>query len=295
MELFRVLACLAETPTPAHAAAAQTVGLGALPDQAAYTDCFLFQFYPYASIYLGPEGMLGGVARDRIGGFWRALGLTPPNEPDHLAVMLAFYASLAEHENTAHDATQQHRWRTAQHAYLWEHLLPWLPAYLSRIQESGPDFYQRWAALVQEVLVSEWETIETPGQLPLHLREAPPIPGVDGFQLDQLMSWLLTPLNSGIILARQDCVEAASTLGLGLRTGDRRLMLRTLLEQDTAKTLGWLAQEARRWETRHRQLPGGPIAVWWGERSHSAAQFLDTLQHIAQTQLPHATPLSHVS
>ena len=36
--------------------------------------------------------MLGGEARDRIAGFWRALGLVPPPEPDHLAVMLGLYA-----------------------------------------------------------------------------------------------------------------------------------------------------------------------------------------------------------
>ena len=295
MELFRVLAFLAETPTPSHEAAAQAVGLGSVPDEGDYTECFLFQFYPYASIYLGPEGMLGGVARDRIGGFWRALGLTPPNEPDHLTVMLAFYASLAEHENAAHNETQQHKWRTARHAYLWEHLMPWLPVYLSRIQENGPEFYQDWATLTQEALLAESETVETPACLPLHLREAPPVPEINGFQLEQLIGWLLTPLRSGMIVARQDCVEAACTLGLGMRTGDRRLMLRTLLEQDAAKTLGWLAQEARRWEDKHGQLPGGPIAAWWTERSRSAAQFLDSLQHIARTQSSHATPLSRVS
>jgi len=295
VELFRVLAFLAETPTSAHVAAAQAVGLGVMPDEVDYTECFLFQFSPYASIYLGPEGMLGGVARDRIGGFWRALGLTPPNEPDHLTVMLAFYTSLAEHENAVHDETLQYKWRAARHAYLWEHLMPWLPAYLSRIQESGPTFYQRWAALAQAVLVSESETVETPERLPLHLREAPPAPEINGLQLEQLIRWLLTPLNSGMIVARQDCVEAAGALGLGMRTGDRRLMLRTLLEQDAAKTLGWLAEEARLWETRHRQLPGGPIAVWWAERSHSAAQFLDALQHTAHTQAPHAASLSYVS
>lgn len=295
MELFRVLAFLAETPTASHVAAARAAGLGPLPDEGDYTECFLFQFYPYASIYLGPEGMLGGVARDRMSGFWRALGLTPPSEPDHLTVMLAFYASLAEQENAATNAAQQHTWRAARHAYLWEHLLPWLPAYLSCIEERGPEFYQNWAALTREALVSESETIEIPERLPLHLRDAPPVPERGGLQLEQLLSWVLTPLNSGMIVARQDCVDAAHALGLGLRTGDRRVMLRTLLEQDAAKTLGWLAEEARVWETRHRQLPGGPIAVWWAERCRSAAQFLDALQHLAQTRLPHVNPLSRVS
>ena len=65
-------------------------------DSSAYMDLFGFQLYPYASVYLGSEGMLGGEARDRIAGFWRAIGEPPPSEPDHLAVLLALYARLCE-------------------------------------------------------------------------------------------------------------------------------------------------------------------------------------------------------
>ena len=51
---------------------------------------------PYASVYLGPDGALGGEGADRAAGFWRASGLTPPAEPDHLTALLALYASLGE-------------------------------------------------------------------------------------------------------------------------------------------------------------------------------------------------------
>jgi hypothetical protein len=75
---------------------ADLLDLGPLPGEAEYTELFLFQLTPYASVYLGPEGMLGGEALDRIAGFWRALQQEPPVEPDHLAVMLGFYARLME-------------------------------------------------------------------------------------------------------------------------------------------------------------------------------------------------------
>ena len=39
---------------------------------------------------------MGGLARERIAGFWNAVGLTPPPEPDHLAALLGLYASLTE-------------------------------------------------------------------------------------------------------------------------------------------------------------------------------------------------------
>ena len=52
-------------------------------------------------VYLGAEGMLGGAARDRVAGFWRALGLVPPAEPDHLAALLGLAAALADASATS--------------------------------------------------------------------------------------------------------------------------------------------------------------------------------------------------
>src|SRR4029453_9462546 len=97
MELFRALAVLVEPPDrPGAARVAEALGLGGAPEASAYTELFVFQLYPYASVYLGAEGMLGGEARDRVAGFWRALSLVPPAEADHLALMLALYARLCE-------------------------------------------------------------------------------------------------------------------------------------------------------------------------------------------------------
>ena len=87
IELVRTLGVLAEAPNSGTGSVAAAIGLPApTPDD--YTDAFVFQLYPYASVYLGAEGMIGGEARDRIAGFWRALRLTPPAEPDHLTALL---------------------------------------------------------------------------------------------------------------------------------------------------------------------------------------------------------------
>ncbi|HKC62875.1 MAG TPA: molecular chaperone TorD family protein, partial [Pyrinomonadaceae bacterium] len=98
MELFRALAIFAEPPTEKFKPVAEALELGALPGADEYTETFIFQLPPYASIYLGAEGMIGGEARDRVSGFWRAISLMPTPEPDHLAVMLALYARLSELE-----------------------------------------------------------------------------------------------------------------------------------------------------------------------------------------------------
>src|SRR5919202_3998337 len=132
MELFRALAVLAEPPTSKAARVAEALELGELPTADEYTEAFVFQLYPYASVYLGSEGMIGGEARDRVAGFWRALGQTPPAEPDHLSVMLALYARLVELETGESDEGRREVWRNGRRAFLWEHLLSWLFAYLTK-------------------------------------------------------------------------------------------------------------------------------------------------------------------
>src|SRR5918992_3923558 len=120
MNLFRPLASLAEPPNESTARAADALGLGAPPDAAEHTEVFVFQLYPYASVYLGAEGMLGGEARDRVAGFWRALRLPPPAEVDHLSVLLALYARLVELEEGEGDPARRAFWRRARKALLWE-------------------------------------------------------------------------------------------------------------------------------------------------------------------------------
>src|SRR5918911_4254765 len=131
MELFRALAVLAEPPTVKAARVAEALELGELPTADEYTELFVFQLYPYASVYLGSEGMIGGEARDRVAGFWRALGQMPPAEPDHLSVMLALYARLCELEEE--ESGGRANWHRARRAFLWEHLLSWLPVYLTKL------------------------------------------------------------------------------------------------------------------------------------------------------------------
>jgi hypothetical protein len=290
-ELFRALGVLSETPCPDLQPIADLLDLGPLPGRAAHGELFLFQLYPYASVYLGAEGMMGGEAADRIAGFWRALGQTPPTEPDHLAVMLGLHARLGELEEQATDGPARERWRHARAAFLWEHLLCWLPIFLLKLADlggvagAGPSspFYLRWAALLGEALRAETVVLPLPEgaeRLPLHLRAAPPCidprrDGPEGF-----LAALLSPARTGMVLARADLARAARELGLGLRLGERRVMLRAMLEQDAGPVLGWLAGEAAVWAGRH--LPevhvSPSLAAWWQERAAATARLLGELR-----------------
>jgi TorA maturation chaperone TorD len=277
-ELLRALAVLAEPPGPEHAALAAAVGLEGAPEPDAYTDLFLFQLYPYASVYLGSEGMMGGEARARVAGFWTAVGRTPPAEPDHLSALLGLYAGLAEEEVSA-EGPEALLLAESRRALLDEHLGPWLFCFLERVREMASGFYRGWAALLARVLEEEVRASDPPGPLAAQLRDAPELadPREEGGAA--FLDGLLAPVRCGTILARADLARIALELDLGLRAGERRFALESLMGQEASGVLAALAGEARRQTSGHRarEVWLGASATFSAERAEASATLLDAL------------------
>jgi len=213
--------------------------------------------------------MLGGEARDLVAGFWRALGLAPPPEPDQLVTLLAFYAGLLER---AEAEPQEGRWAHAQKAFLWEHLLSWLPFYLDRVRVQGGAFFAAWADLLQSLLLEAGAELGPPAVAPLSLRRPPPGPGPE-LEDGDLAPALLAPALSGVIITRSDLARCAGELELGLRQGGRAFILNSLFEQDWDRTLTWLEAEfvarERSYRGFHRSL--SPVTGIWRRRANAAS------------------------
>jgi hypothetical protein len=287
MELLRALGAILDSTGPEQARLAAAVGLPAPAGPVPHTELFRLQLPPYASIYLGTEGMLGGEARDRIAGFWRAMGAPPPPEPDHLTTLLAAHASLVERDAAAGGETP---WRAARHAFFWEHLASWTVPYLARVTELGDGFQRAWAEVLTDALTEESRTLGPPVDRPAALAAAPAVdPPAGGDLLDQV----LVPVVSGLLLARGDLEGAAARLGLGLRQGERRFALRWLARQDPAGVLGWLAEEAaRQSDLWHPASPGlDAVSEHWRSRARSTARVLHRaidLVPLSLQEAPHA-------
>ncbi len=278
-ELIRALAVLAEPPGREHERVAAVLGLAGKPDPAAHTRTFLLEVYPYASVFLGGEGMLGGEARARVAGFWNALGKPTPSEPDHLSALLGLYASLVEGDEGDEDSERRVMWRHARRTCLWEHLLSWLGPFLEKVEEVATPFYRGWAGLLRKALVAELQTLGAPRELPEHLREAPRMLDPRDHGGRAFLNALLAPVRSGMVISRSDLARAAADLGLGLRQGERRYVLEALLSQDASGTLSWLAGEADRWSRVHESWEGtlGEIGVFWVRRAAGSAALLREL------------------
>ena len=291
-ELFRALGAVADSPAGARTACA-ALGCaspggaspggaspgGASPDWAGpgaaeHTAAFVLNCPPYASVYLGAEGGLGGEAADRAAGFWRALGLDPPAEPDHLSALLGLYASLGEAAGQARLTATAGALTRARHALFWEHLWSWLPGYLDAVADLGLPGLVPWARLARRALQAE-RGAHPGGRLPLALRDAPG-PGPDGDGLGAMLDTLTAPVRSGFVLTRRSLASGADAAGAGHRIGERRFTLRAMIEQAPAATFDWLAAEAARWSRRYAGPDGltDPILAWWARRADATARWL---------------------
>lgn len=275
-ELLRALALLVEPPGPEHARVAAPMGL-ASPDEATFTEVFVLQLPPYASIYLGSEGMLGGEARARVGGFWGAVGRDAPAEPDHLAALLGLYARLIDDERERTGAERELVGH-GREALLREHLSTWIFGYLDRVRALGAAPWDAWAELLDAALTAELPAVDD-GPVPLHLRDAEPLPDPRTEGGDAFLSGLLAPVRSGVILTRRALADASRALGLGLRIGERRYVLEHLLGQEPVAVLRALADEARSQSGEHarRRNSTGPIADFWSGRALATATLLGEL------------------
>ena len=274
-ELVRALAVVCEPPGPGLAGVVDALGLPGRPRPEDYVDLFLLQAYPYASVYLGPEGMMGGEARDRAAGFWRALGFVPPSEPDHLAALLGLYAVLIEAERDEPDPARRALRRASRRALLWEHLLSWCPAYLDKVAEVASPSYAAWSTLLRATLLDEAERVGRQVELPLGLRLARELPSAEASG-DEWVAALLAPARSGVIVTRADLGKGSTLLGLGVRMGERSRMLRSMLEVDPGGTIAWLVDAADDAAGRHAALEPalGPVATHWRDRAAATSAAL---------------------
>jgi hypothetical protein len=275
VELLRALGALAEDAGPEQRRIAATLGLGEW-DAAAHTELFSFALYPYASVYLGSEGMLGGEARDRVAGFWRALGMSPPEEPDHLTTLLALYAELAERAESEAEPAHRAALARARAAFFWEHLASWLPVYLAKARSLAGNEYARWVELLNDALEAEARLLPPAAALPLHLREAPEFAPGEAESDEAFVAQLLAPARTGFILVRADLRRIAGAIGIALRQGERRYALTALLAQNRATVLHELADLADASAAAHAALPPvwGETGPFWQRRARSAAALL---------------------
>lgn len=276
-ELFRSLGAVVLTPPPGNGALCAALDLP-IPTGVEHTDAFVLSAPPHGAIHLGPEGKLGGEGLDRIAGFWRVLGLQAPEDADHLGALLMLHAELGEAEHSASAERGRAQLHRARAALFHEHIWSWAPGYLLAVAELGIASVAAWARLTEQALRAEYANLGPAEMLPLALRAAPPgMNAADSF--DETLDALVAPIRSGAVLTNRDLANCGHQVGVGLRRGERRFALRSMLEQDAPGTLTWLGAHARWWSERcpSGQCNANDPCAWWSRRAANTARVLETL------------------
>ena len=265
MHLFPLLGDMIEAPGAEQARVARMLGLPGEVNRRDYTNLFVIQLFPFASIYLSPSGLAGGAVRDRIAEYWNILGWPAPNEPDHAASLLKSYGALhpgyrGEYISTS--VSQQCR-----PVFFWDAIASWMPLYLLRTRELSSAVYKTWSDVTADVIEAEAALLGPPEVLPLYLRSAPLPPSIT--RPTEFIDALFAPVVSGVILARADLGRCAVANNLPLRLADRRYTLKLLLTENTAGVCAWLYDEVQRQAENIAMLPDvlAPVRAHWHERA----------------------------
>lgn len=288
MELLRALGAVIGPPDPTIVRVAAMLDLPAAPSPAEYAFLFQSQLRPLASIYLSASGEPGGEPRDRIAGYWRAVGRAAPAQPDELGQMLSLYADLVEQEDRESDPARRHAVARIRKAFLWEQLLTWVPAYVTKVDLIGPRPYRRWAQLVEQIVAREaWRAGAVPS-VSLTLQRLQDLSDPPTGDLGALITYLTAPARSGLVLAPVDLERAADEMHVATPTGGVRSALQTLVAIRSNALFNWVAAEARRWELRHERnrdvLP--TLSDHWIRRARATRTLLLAWMRGAETRAP---------
>ncbi len=234
-------------------------------DEAAadYQHLFGFNVFPFASVFLDPEGMLDGPVTDYVRRQFQRAGCPTPltgEAPDHLGQELTLLAFLARAEAGAWIdglPTEARRIRRLERRFMDEHLLGWLIPFTQAVRDEGFPFFTVLAELTLDLALDHRSALDDGGRPPLKrftLPEPPPLLDDPGTGLKDIAAYLTTPPWAGLFLSRDAITRLGRYAGVPRGFGDRTRMLANLfraaaeydrldavLEHLTALTGAWRA------------------------------------------------------
>jgi hypothetical protein len=270
MHLFTSLGEVVEAPGTEQARLARMLGLPGDPNRQEFTNLFVVQLFPYASIYLSPNGLAGGAVRKRAAEYWTITGRIAPHEPDHITALLKLYGAIQPSlhgDNASANVSLENR-----RAVFWEAIASWLPMYLLRMREIGTALYKAWSDVASDVVEAEAAQLGMPAVMSSFLAAAPATPPVT--EPAAFIDSLFAPAASGVIISRADLGRCADTNRLTVRMADRRHTLKLMVTENITGVCGWLHHEISRQADNLRRLPDSlaPVRDHWVQRADASAR-----------------------
>ena len=191
-----------------------------------YQSIFGFNLFPFQSIFLDSTGLVGGKESKRVQRSFaqvRYEGVTDV-DADHIGQLLLCLAALCEDESR--------KSRQQQADLLSQHLLRWLLPFTCALKLQKRPFYIALADLLLAFVADHAQDLveKLEGQRPFALPQPPDILSNKKNGWKEIAGFLLTPVNSGIYLGRDNIGDLAKQFKLPRGFGDRQQMFTNLFQ-----------------------------------------------------------------
>ena len=253
-----------------------------------FTHLFHLNVFPYASVFLDPEALLNTETTARVEAAFAAAGFEPARDlpigaPDHFGVELSFIAYLLE--------TRQD---DAAIRFLETELWSWVIVFLHAVQRNAREkFYRGLGLTTRRWLLEDLEASSSVGNMPSGAKGSSfVLPVMPEDDLDSVVSFLISPAQSGIFLSKQDLSSLGHRLELPMGFGDRGWVLKSLFRSagefgKIAELLNALKMEAHEWVERYasdsRDYPAASnLLCPWHERAGATCARLHQMERATE-------------
>ncbi len=271
------------------------------PDEAAadYQELFGFHVFPYASVFLEVNRLVGGEVTARLYDFFRVagFGLSLTDESaDHVSHSFAFLAYLSAYELEAIETGNRpevERVRLLQARFMDELLFWWLLPFVRAVEQQEDPFFRSLARLILEFTLEHRRqlgdrSVQVEAYLPLA-----EVPSLDEphVGLREIARYLTTPVWTGLFLSRGDIARLGRKERLPRGFGSREMILENLLRsavrydalEELLDALEALVQETEAfYEALPSDLPSvDQVAAFWMHRLGQTRAHLRQIQEAA--------------
>ena len=205
---------------------------------ATHYQIFAHDIFPYESIFRDPSGLLGTIYADQVKATYEHTGIHIKADYDHFGHELAFLAASCSAESGAssdQDNEAADQFEQLQRTFTQDHLLCWLPPFVTALSFSNQPFYAALGRLTQSLVYDHMVSFSRArSEEPSSGFDKNSLPDPADFlqdsqtSLKQIAGFLITPPYSGIYIGRSAITALARERQLPRGFGSRQQMLSNL-------------------------------------------------------------------
>jgi len=252
---------------------------------------FGLNVYPYAGVFLGADGLMGGTEAEASAAFYaRVKWDAPSHDADHIGMQLGVLAWLTGAEADAladGKPGQQARIQALRRDVLDRRVLTWLPMLARAVASQESRVYERVIGLALDLAAEDRAELGEGESRPAFVLPTPPDVLADPkTSLRDIASVLMTPAWAGVYLSREDVGRLARRHHLPSGFTDRKTLLHNVFRAAVdygvfAALIADLCQTVTGWGDYFHQQANNPVLqagclVW----ARQTERTLDLLRHI---------------